>query len=58
MFNPEDYEPINFDNAGNYVHGKLPAIDINDYFQDGRYEILNKLGEGGYSNVWLARDHQ
>lgn len=36
--------------------GYQPTI-IGDAFQDGRYEIVNKLGFGGYSTIWLARDH-
>jgi hypothetical protein len=29
---------------------------LGDTFHDGRYCIHDKLGYGGYSTVWLARD--
>lgn len=32
-------------------------IHINDQLQDGRYQILNKLGFGGNATVWVAQDH-
>lgn len=38
------------------IGGYHPTI-IGDAFHDGRYEIINKLGFGGYSSIWLARDH-
>lgn len=37
-----------------YVPGGLHAIYLGDMV--GRYKILRKLGYGGYSTVWLARD--
>jgi len=46
------------DSVERYTFGKLPAVNIGDRFQDGRYRILNKLGQGSYTNVWLARDNQ
>ncbi|KAF3022998.1 hypothetical protein E8E14_010776 [Neopestalotiopsis sp. 37M] len=32
-------------------------IHLRDRLKDGRYEILNKLGFGASSTVWLAKDH-
>jgi hypothetical protein len=29
---------------------------IGDIFKDGRYKVVHKLGLGGYSTIWLARD--
>jgi hypothetical protein len=40
-----------------YTEGGLHPIQIGDSFQDGRFRILNKLGFGGYSTVWLATDN-
>ncbi|KAM0325452.1 hypothetical protein ACHAQA_007439 [Verticillium albo-atrum] len=44
---PEDYEP-----------GGFHPIRIGDVFRDGRYRIIHKLGYGGYSTIWLAKDEQ
>ncbi|KAF2106473.1 kinase-like domain-containing protein [Lophiotrema nucula] len=40
-----------------YADGGLCPIHINDKLQGGRYQIINKLGFGGYSTVWAALDH-
>ena len=39
------------------VGGYHPTI-IGDTFHGGRYEVAHKLGFGGYSTIWLARDRQ
>ena len=31
-------------------------MSIGDVFADGRYKVLHKLGFGGSSTIWLARD--
>jgi len=31
-------------------------VHIGDKYKEGRYEIIQKLGWGGYSTVWLAKD--
>ena len=41
----EDYRP------GGY-HPVVPG----DFFNNGQYKIIRKLGEGSYSTVWLARN--
>ena len=33
-------------------------INIGDTFRDRRYRVIHKLGLGGYSTVWLARDEK
>ncbi|EZF64736.1 hypothetical protein H105_03061 [Trichophyton soudanense CBS 452.61] len=37
--------------------GYHPTL-IGDSFCDGRYTVVHKLGSGGYSTIWLARDQQ
>jgi serine/threonine-protein kinase SRPK3 len=44
--NPDDYRP-----------GGFHPVHLGDSFKDGRYVILNKLGYGGASTVWLAHDN-
>lgn len=41
-----------------YTTGGFHPINIGDTFQNGRYEIIHKLGFGGYSTIWLARDNK
>ncbi|KAH7399195.1 serine protein kinase [Phaeosphaeria sp. MPI-PUGE-AT-0046c] len=46
-----DAEPLHRHEAGGYH-----PITLGDCFRNGRYKILHKLGWGGYSTVWAARD--
>lgn len=39
-----------------YRIGGYHPIAIGDTLKDGRYEIVNKLGYGGYSTIWIAQD--
>ena len=39
-----------------YTPGGFHPVHLGDRLGDGRYEILHKLGWGGYSTTWLARD--
>lgn len=41
-----------------YHPGGYHPTHIGDRYQDGRYEIIHKLGFGSYSTTWLAKDHQ
>ena len=41
-----------------YTDGGYHPIVIGDTFYNGRYEVVHKLGFGGYSTIWLARDKQ
>ncbi|KAI1735891.1 serine protein kinase [Xylaria scruposa] len=41
----EDYHP-----------GGYHPVTLGDIFKDGQYKVIRKLGEGGYSTVWLAHD--
>ena len=40
-----------------YHPGGFHPVYIGDVFND-RYEVLNKLGYGAYSTVWLVRDQR
>ncbi|TFK65632.1 kinase-like protein [Pluteus cervinus] len=40
-----------------YCPGGFHPIRLHDRLDSGRYEVLNKLGFGSFSTVWLARDH-
>jgi serine/threonine protein kinase len=41
-----------------YVPGGYHPTLIGDTFCNGRYTVVHKLGYGGYSTIWLARDQQ
>lgn len=51
LFFDDDVEEIE-----DYRPGGFHPISIGDTFDDGRYKILHRLGFGGSSTVWLARD--
>jgi serine/threonine-protein kinase SRPK3 len=46
-----DAEPLH-----RYRIGGYHPIALGDHFGDGRYKVLHKLGWGGYSTVWAAKD--
>ncbi|KAK2738266.1 hypothetical protein FQN57_007129 [Myotisia sp. PD_48] len=39
-----------------YEQGGYHPVALGDVFKNGRYKIYHKLGYGGYSTVWLAKD--
>ena len=56
---PPPYYPgllYGVENVEMYRPGGLHPVRIGDAFCNGRYKILHKLGYGGASTVWLARD--
>lgn len=46
------------ENLHGYRPGGYHLVDINDVYSNGRYQVVNKLGSGGFATIWLARDHQ
>ncbi|KAF7307276.1 Protein kinase [Mycena indigotica] len=40
----------------NYKPGGLHPVHIGDTFAEGRYEVIDKLGHGCSSTIWLVRD--
>lgn len=44
------------EDIGQYCPGGYHPVHLGDSFKDGQYRIINKLGWGSFSTVWLARD--
>lgn len=47
---------VDLEDFEDYIIGGYHPTVIGDYFHDGRYKVVHKLGFGGYSTIWLARD--
>ena len=46
----------NVEDVEKYRKGGFHPIHLGDALKGGRYCVLHKLGFGGFSTVWLARD--
>jgi serine/threonine protein kinase len=47
---------VDLEKFENYADGGYHSTVVGDHFYNGRYEVVHKLGFGGYSAIWLARD--
>lgn len=56
------YFPCNLDSTENlekYTPGGYHTVELGQLYDDDRYKVIHKLGSGGFSTIWLARDrHQ
>lgn len=53
------FAPAPFDGCedlGRYREGGFHPVIIGDRFAEDRYEVVHKLGSGGWATVWLAKD--
>ena len=49
---------FNEENILDYRPGGYHPVALGDAVKDGRYIIRHKLGYGGFSTVWVARDKE
>lgn len=49
---------VNFDaeDLERYESGGFHPVHLGDRYDNGRYRVVHKLGFGGFSTIWLARD--
>ncbi|KAI0134565.1 kinase-like domain-containing protein [Xylariales sp. AK1849] len=49
----QSVESLNLENVEDYVEGGYHPVHIEDVL-DGRFEVVAKLGHGGFATVWLC----
>lgn len=49
--------PLDEEDYEDYCKGGYHPVYIGERYNNGRYEIVRKLGWGHFSTVWLAKDH-
>lgn len=52
----EEQEKLEEEDASDYVKGGYHPVQVGETFKDGRYIVIQKLGWGHFSTVWLSRD--
>ncbi|KAJ5772948.1 hypothetical protein N7457_007844 [Penicillium paradoxum] len=50
--------PVEGESLQRYRKGGYHPITLGQHLRAGRYKVLHKLGWGGYSTVWAARDQR
>ncbi|KKZ67473.1 hypothetical protein EMCG_06849 [[Emmonsia] crescens] len=58
MDQPLYISPIDAEPLHRYRQGGYHPVILGEYLNAGRYKVLHKLGWGGYSTVWAARDQR
>ncbi|KAJ5195449.1 uncharacterized protein N7498_008887 [Penicillium cinerascens] len=58
MDQPTYISPIDAEPLHRYRQGGYHPVTLGEYLKAGRYKVLHKLGWGGYSTVWAARDQR
>lgn len=46
----------NIEQVEDYKYGGFHPVSLGDIFDGGKYRVLHKLGFGGSSTIWLARN--
>jgi len=53
----QEWPEEDFESTADECGGFYP-VRLGETFEDGRFVITRKLGWGGFSSVWLARDRK